>query len=418
MGRLPRRPCNTRFPFGVRGERFVTSNKCISNSFGGSLIDSRLYMPYNISEEKRQWYRSVAERSRRRKQAALNGELEHDPSKINTPTLRPETLMPKQSSTGLRALSLFSGGGGLDLGFERAGFEHVASFDVLEVCGATLRQSRPRWQVFSGPSGDVTQVNWSAYKDAVDVVHGGPPCQPFSIAGKRDGGKDRRDMWPAFIAAVLDVRPTAFVAENVPGLLDAKFNQYVHDIIFKPLHNRYYVRKFRLQASDFGVPQSRNRVIFVGFASKSTARRFRFPSPTHYYEDNLFPATNRTMGARAALGLTDIGFDNLAPTLRSGFTGPRKTTSVLNSKASQAVWKQLRIWPNGVQKNRAAAVRFPPENGHFRLSIQDCAVLQGFPSDWHFAGAVYQVLGQIGNSVCPPVGYAVARAVSQALKAS
>ncbi len=122
------------------------------------------------------------------------------------------------------------------------------------------------------------------------------------------------------------------------------------------------------------------------------------------------------MGARAALGLSDIGFDCHSPTLRSGFTGPRKTTSVLNSRASLNVWNKLHIWPNGVQGDRDAAARFPPENGHFRLSVQDCAVLQGFPDSWSFRGATYQIIGQIGNSVCPPVGYAVACAIADALR--
>jgi hypothetical protein len=69
----------------------------------------------------------------------------------------------------------------------------------------------------------------------------------------------------------------------------------------------------------------------------------------------------------------------------------------LNSTAGQKSWGDIKIWPNGVQANREKASAFPAKNNHFRLSVQDCALLQGFPEDWHFAGAVYQVLGQIGN---------------------
>lgn len=374
-------------------------------------------MPYAISEEKRDWYRLVSARSRQRKKAAANGELAFDRKAVNRPVLKPANLMPQRKRHGLRALSLFSGGGGLDLAFERAGYAHVASFDILQICGATLRQSRPRWQVFSGKDGDVNRVDWSDFMGSVDVVHGGPPCQPFSIAGHRNGGTDDRDMWPAFIAAVLRLKPEAFVAENVPGLLDAKFAGYVNEVILKPLAAQYDVVKFRLLASDFGVPQVRKRVFFVGFRSSWAARSFRVPPPTHRAENELLPLDKCTLGARQALGLPDIGFDCFAPTIRSGFTGPRKSTSILNSKASQAVWKQLEIWPNGVQKSREAALRFPPENGHFRLSMQDCAVLQGFPESWRFEGAAYQVIGQIGNSVCPPVGYAIAVAAAQALGA-
>ena len=374
-------------------------------------------MPYAISEEKREWYRLVSVRARERKKAASNGELAIEGQLANQPNLKPEDLMPQQPPHGLRALSLFSGGGGLDLAFERAGYDHLASFDILEICGATLRQSRPDWQVFSGPAGDVGKVDWASFEGSVDVIHGGPPCQPFSVAGYRNGGRDDRDMWPAFIATVLKLDPAAFVAENVPGLLNATFNGYVNDVILKPLAGRFHVVKFRLLAVDFGVPQVRDRVFFVGFRSDEAARRFQAPLPTHRTGDDMFPLAGCTLGAREALGLPNIGTDCFAPTLRSGFTGPRKSTSILNSKASQAVWQQLRIWPNGVQKSREAALAFPPENGHFRLSVQDCAVLQGFPESWRFSGAAYQMTGQIGNSVCPPVGYSVARTVAQALGA-
>ena len=372
-------------------------------------------MPYHISEERRDWYRRVSARSRKRKIAASNGELAPGSSSVNTPNLDPAELMPMLAPHGLRALSLFAGGGGLDLGFERAGFEHVASFDILDICGATLRESRPAWTVFSGQEGDVQNGDWSRFKGLVDVVHGGPPCQPFSIAGKRHGNLDPRDMWPAFIDAVHKVEPAAFLAENVPGLLDSRFSRYVSDAILEPLSGSYRVSTFRVLASDFGVPQVRKRVFFAGFRSAEASADFRVPLPTHRTAADLFDGGHGTSGARAALGLPDIGFDCYAPTIRSGFTGPRKSTSILNSKASQAVWRRLRIWPNGVQRDREAAAKFPPENGHFRLAVQDCALLQGFPENWRFAGAAYQVIGQIGNSVCPPVAYAVAKAVATAL---
>jgi DNA (cytosine-5)-methyltransferase 1 len=156
-------------------------------------------------------------------------------------------------------------------------------------------------------------------------------------------------------------------------------------------------------------------VFFVGFRAARDAARFLPPSPTHGDTNQLFgPLLPRNM-ARQSLGLPATSFDDLAPTLRSGFTGPRKTTGVVNSKASMQTWARLGIWPNGVQSTRAMATAFVPENGHHRLTVADCALLQGFPPDWRFSGAVYQALGQIGNSVCPPVGYAVARQVARAL---
>ena len=374
-------------------------------------------MPYDISEEKRDWYREVSARSRSRKAAARRGELCSGKAVLNRPVFRPEALMPERKRRGLCALSLFSGGGGLDLGFERAGIQHAASFDMLDVCGETLKANRPDWTVLSGSAGDVSTTDFGEFAGAVDVVHGGPPCQPFSIAGKQIGGEDSRDMWPSFTRAIQAIRPAAFVAENVPGLLGRRFDQYVEETIIKPLSGSYTIDAFRLSASAFGVPQDRRRVFFVGFRSPAAARRYVTPTASHGDQDELFSAKRRTLGAREALGLEDMGFDCFAPTLRSGFTGPRKTTSILNSKASQTVWRQLRIWPNGVQASREAAAQFPPENGHFRLSVQDCGLLQGFPEDWRFRGAVYQVIGQIGNSVCPPVGYAIANSIADALRA-
>jgi DNA (cytosine-5)-methyltransferase 1 len=369
-------------------------------------------MAYDISAERRQQYREMSIRSQQRKRTLLERRHGDRPLSIHIPRLDPAGLMPSVDSHGLSALSLFSGGGGLDLGFERAGYEHVAAYDVLDVCGETLRANRPHWKVFSGEAdGDATTVDWKAYR-GVDLVHGGPPCQPFSIAGKQEGANDARNMWPAFVAAVLGAKPVAFVAENVPGLLDPKFKTFVEEHIIRPLDRSYHIATFRLSADEFGVPQSRKRVFIVGFRQSARAKRFEIPRPTHSSSGGPLAPQNT---ARHSLGLSDIGFDVVAPTLRSGFTGPRNTTGVVNSKASLQVWNRLQIWPNGVQRSRELAAAYPPENGHLRLSVQDCALLQGFPESWIFSGAVYQALGQIGNSVCPPVSYRVALSVARAI---
>jgi DNA (cytosine-5)-methyltransferase 1 len=79
------------------------------------------------------------------------------------------------------------------------------------------------------------------------------------------------------------------------------------------------------------------------------------------------------------------------------------------------MWQALEIWPNGVARDRESARAFVAKNGHFRLSVPDCAIIQGFPDDWHFHGAVYLALGQVGNSVAPPLAYRLAGAVGQAI---
>jgi DNA (cytosine-5)-methyltransferase 1 len=380
------------------------------------------YEARDLTDEKREFFRDRSRRSREAKLRALEPDAA-DAQPIYLPALDPADLMPQVASHLLPALSLFSGGGGLDLGFERAGFGHVASFDTLEAAGKTLQANRPKWEVHSGAEGDVRQVKWRAFRGELAVLHGGPPCQPFSVAGRQRGDQDARNMLPEFVRAVDEAEPLAFVCENVPALAGPKFAPYLRDEFLGPLARRYRVTQFKLSAHDFGVPQLRHRVFFVGFRRAAAADRFAPPTATHR-ADHLASAfqppvsttpLEETMGTRAALGLPDIGADGLAPTLRSTLTGPRHTTSILSSVSAQRSWAALEIWPNGVAKTRAAAARFATENGHRRLAVADCAVLQGFPSWWHFHGAVYMSLGQIGNSVAPPVAYRVALAVAQAL---
>ncbi|MCT7950544.1 DNA (cytosine-5-)-methyltransferase [Ancylothrix sp. C2] len=387
------------------------------------------YQGWEITEEQREIYRQRSKKSSKAKANALRGEGKKPIHAVNIPRLNPEDLMPQLPRNGIRALSLFSGGGGLDLGFERAGFSHVASYDILAGAGVTLRNVRPNWKVFAGEEGDVTKVNWRPYRGLVDVIQGGPPCQPFSIAGRQKGREDSRDMFPEFIRAVLEVEPLAFVAENVTALASEKFNQYVKEVIEAPLAGKYKLTKFILNASDFGIPQVRKRVFFVGFRDEKIAEKYEIPKPTYAWENvaasqrqesvqlNLFSfltesqLLKRCMGVREALGLPDIGFDTLAPTLRSSLTGPRHTTSILSSVSAQKIWEKLQIWPNGVALDREKARLFVPENNHFRLSVPDCAILQGFPDSWPIAGAVYMALGQIGNAVPPPMAYQVARSL-------
>lgn len=386
--------------------------------------DAPWYRPQNLTESERQRFSEISRRSAEAKRRAMrkSGPV----GELNQPNLDPGALMPQLRSNGMKSLSLFSGGGGLDLGFDRAGFEHLASYEVVTDAAATLSANRPHWDVRSGEHGDVTQVDWRRFGSRVDIIHAGPPCQPFSSAGRQLGAADHRNLFPEFIRAVKDLAPLAFVAENVRALLNGKFAQFVQEEILRPLSNDYVVHSFELAASDFGVPQVRSRVFFVGF-KRGLRADYQPPAPTHRFGDSPLPPMaellngvrlRRCMGAREALGLKDIGIDALAPTLRSGLTGPRHTTSILSSVSALKIWNRLQIWPNGVAANGEAARKFRPENGHFRLSVSDCALLQGFPENWRFSGAVYKAIGQIGNSVAPPMAYHVALSVARALSSA
>ena len=381
---------------------------------------------YDLTDAERARYRKISQESHLAKIAAEQG-LHKSIHDINTPKLDPNNLMPQLAKNGLTTLSLFSGGGGLDLGFDRAGYKHIASYELIPICKQTFSLNRPNWLVYGGSDeGDVTKINWKQYKNKIDVIHGGPPCQPFSIAGGQGGINDERNMWSEFSKAVNVIKPKVFIAENVLGLLSPKFEDFVKKYIIDTLSD-YSIVKFEMHAADYGVPQVRRRVFFVGFKDADNLNNFSIPEPTHSWVhlNNKDKKTSlslfgndlpKTYGVRAALGLPKIGYDNLAPTIRSGFTGKRNTTSILNSSAGQKSWGDMEIWPNGVQANREKASAFLAKNEHFRLSVQDVALIQGFPESWKFSGAVYQILGQIGNSVSPPVAYQVAKQVLASIK--
>lgn len=390
---------------------------------------------WDLTDAKREWFRQRSIQSAARKKILVST-LSVDKA-TREPRLFPATLMPLQEKCGIDSVSLFSGCGGLDIGFERSGFNHLLSVDVLDICGETLKANRPSWKILSGEKeGDVRNISWSSQVSRQNkylVLHGGPPCQPFSNAGRQLGKDDPRNMVPEFFRAIQELKPDAFVMENVPALGSSKFLSYLNAQLQKFVGGHYFYQKFYLFAPLFGVPQQRNRLFIVGFRSHDAFSRFEAPQPTHSVErfinvhkgliKHIKHASDRTsrsalpptMGVREAIGLDDSFPDGLAPTFRSGFTGPRNSTSILNGASSQKVLEKMGLWGNGIASSRADAAIYRPENGTERMSIQDIALIQGFPDGWVVKGPVYKVIGQIGNSVAPPVAYNVAIAVRNAL---
>lgn len=380
---------------------------------------------WDIDDARREQYRGAALAAHEKKKhgRASGVSVEHHP--LALPRLSADALMPQQPRHDLAALSLFSGGGGLDIGFERAGFRHVACYELLPKVVACLTANRPGWAVRSGEAGDVRGEDWTQFR-GVDVMFGGPPCQPYSQAGEQNGKADSRDMVPAYVNAIQTARPRSFLLENVATLLNPMFAAHLTAEIVRPLASTYQLRMFTLDAEAFGVPQVRRRAFIVGFLAEVDAAKFHVPVPTHRAAGSKEDGSLRRMlddgeesplcmGAREALGLKDIGVDGPAPTLRSGLTGKRFTTSIVSGQASLKRWTALQIWPNGVARTSEDAQLFPTPNGHFRLSVPDCALLQGFPEAWEFPRQAYLALGIIGNSVCPPVAFKLARAIYSAL---
>jgi len=178
-----------------------------------------------------------------------------------------------KAKSGLATLELCAGGGGQAVGFEQAGIGHVALLELDESCCGTLRLNRPNWRVIQG---DLNKFEASEFA-GVEIVSGGLPCPPFSVAGKQLGENDERNLFPAMIRVVDCVRPKAVVIENVRGILGAVFDDYRKGVM-RQLKKLGYQTGWRLMnACDFGVPQLRPRVVFVAIRN-DFAESFTWPS--------------------------------------------------------------------------------------------------------------------------------------------
>ncbi|WP_221154817.1 DNA cytosine methyltransferase [Rhizobium lentis] len=193
----------------------------------------------------------------------------------------------------LKVVSLFSGVGGLDYGFEAAGFETRVALDLDPVACATLRLNR-NWPILEGPIAEISSANILGTADLsvgeADVLIGGPPCQPFSKSGywaRGDAGRlndPRADTLAQYLRVLRDVMPKAFLIENVPGLAYRGKTEGIETIrngitaINKVMGTEYSFEFKVLNAAEFGVPQMRERVFIIG---SRDGTKFEFPKPTH-----------------------------------------------------------------------------------------------------------------------------------------
>jgi DNA (cytosine-5)-methyltransferase 1 len=211
----------------------------------------------------------------------------------------------------MKSLEIFSGAGGLAKGLECSGFAHAAFVEFNKHACSSLRVNFEAEKVFEG---DIRNYDFQQLS-GIDVVAGGPPCQPFSLGGKHGANNDTRDMFPYAINAIETLTPKAFVFENVKGLLRESFSEYFRYIIlrltypdahaglkstwqehFKSLERikfdsycgiKYRVQHNLIDAADYGVPQNRERVVIVGIRSDLDAA-WTFPRPTHSQERLLW----------------------------------------------------------------------------------------------------------------------------------
>jgi DNA (cytosine-5)-methyltransferase 1 len=318
------------------------------------------------------------------------------------------THAPKRKKRELFTLELCAGGGGAALGLERAGFSHVALLDNNPHACATLRSNRAYWNVIEA---DMRRFDASYWQD-VDLLSGGLPCPPFSIAGKQLGADDDRNLFPAMLKIVKDVRPRAVVIENVRGILSARFAPFRAEIDrdLDALGFDSYWKGFN--ALDFGVPQNRYRAFLVALRRGAT-QPIQWPTPMA----NGFP---KSVGESIAGLMAERDWQGApawakkaaapAPTIVGGshkHGGPD-----LGPTRARREWAQLGVDGLGLADA-------PPEReftGMPRLTVPMVAKLQSFPSEWKFAGSKTHAYRQVGNALPVELAFAMAKAVRKCLE--
>lgn len=368
------------------------------------------------------------------------------------------------------SIELFAGAGGLGIGLAQAGFEPVEVVEFNRWCCDTLRENHntlssgaDSWRIIEG---DIRNVDFDNLEGKIDLVSGGPPCQPFSLGGKHRAYDDKRDMFPHAVRAVREVRPKAFIFENVKGLTRTAFRNYFQYISLQMEHPEvveredetwtdhlarleqhhtsgrreglnYQVVVQLLNAADYGVPQRRDRVMFVGFRDDVGAR-WSFPQPDFsqealvwdqafgdYWDRHRVPRRDRffeTRAERMRMRLSREERPSTKPwrTVRDAFKGladPRKATGQV---ANHTFQNGARIYPGHTgsfidepSKALKAGVHGVPggENmvrfadGSVRyFTVRESARLQTFPDTYRFHGAWSECMRQLGNAV--PVGLA------------
>ncbi len=306
----------------------------------------------------------------------------------------------------LTSLELCAGAGGQALGLEEAGFKHVGLVEIDKHACMTLRLNRPRWNVIQQ---DIQDFNASAFR-GVDLLAGGLPCPPFSKAGKQLGHADQRNLFPAAIRLVDQVRPAAILIENVRGLLDVVFDDYRAHISSQLIKLGYQTDWRLLNASDFGVPQLRPRVVFVGIR-KDFAERFSWPVPAGERPPTVGKALYDLIASRGWRGarMWRARANCIAPTIVGGshkHGGPD-----LGPTRAKRAWASLGVDGHGVADD-------PPSRtfvGMPRITVRMVARLQGFPDAWQFAGKKTNAYRQVGNAFPPPVARAVGISIKSAL---
>lgn len=325
----------------------------------------------------------------------------------------------------VKVVSFFSGCGGLDLGFECAGFEHVVCIDNNEHFCNTLRENRPKWKIIGPPNekGDVSDRE-TLYKELKKIIKpnfdgifiGGPPCQPFSIAAnqrfkkgdenyKRRGFDDatRGNLLFDYIWYIQKFKPKVFLIENVPGLRTVDGGLQLKKAIASLEKEGYHISKPTiLNTADYGVPQVRKRLFIIG----SKKSNFLFPSPSKQHvpaiaalEQPIEDVENHVTRQHNAESIN-----------RYMRLKPRERDTLGRVNRLDANRPSLTIIAGGMNGGgRSHLHPLIPRT----LSVRESARLQTFPDDFVFYGPMARQFTQVGNAVPPLLAYHLAKAIAK-----
>lgn len=308
------------------------------------------------------------------------------------------------------SVEVCAGAGGQALGLEKAGFDHLACVEIDEAACETLRMNRPGWGVI-----ETDLRSWEPKPElkGVSLLAGGVPCPPFSLAGKQLGAADERDLFPEMVRLARELQPRAVMIENVRGILAKKFTEYREEVVaeFEDLGYTYCGWEL-FNAADFGVPQARQRAIFVAMQPEA-AEHFEWPEPG---------ARRVTVGKALRTMMSKDGWElaadwaknanDVGPALVGG--SKKHGGPDLGPTRARASWRELGVNGGSIAEN-------PPEPGFVgmpRLTVAMAAVIQGFPKTWKFSGRKTAAYRQVGNAFPPPVAEAVGNSIRAALAAA
>ncbi|MEV0926807.1 DNA cytosine methyltransferase [Streptomyces sp. NPDC059544] len=314
----------------------------------------------------------------------------------------------------LSAVEICAGAGGQSLGLELAGFDHALAVELDENAANTLKKNRPHWDVRRGDVADERVWDPKEVPD-VDLLAGGVPCPPFSIAGKQLGATDERDLFAWAVELAGRMQPRAVLLENVRGLSMPRFSAYRQHVKDRLKDLGYWSDWKLLHASDYGVPQLRPRFVLVALRNED-APWFEWPQKTPY-QGTVGTALYDLMAADGWPGAEawrDKAND-IAPTIVGG--SKKHGGADLGPTRAKAAWRALGVDAMGVADappNESHPADFLP-----KLTAEMVARIQGWGSGpeyiWEFTGRKTTKYRQIGNAFPPPVARAVGTAIADAL---